>query len=156
MEGLAKTSRERILTAAPDKRRKSTIHTQRLPERILAAALFDTSGFAGKLAQVEDARAANLSDLVHFDLLDVGRVKWKYTFHTRSVADLANREGLGTSGPFALDNVPPKRLGPGLVAFNDTVVNGNVVAGFEYGNLAVGNQGFFEFFDQFHVELLIG
>ena len=59
-----------------------------------AALLLNTGSLTSKLAQIVKLSATNLTNLVHFDALDVGRLHGEDTLYTNGARHLANSEAL--------------------------------------------------------------
>ena len=65
--------------------------------------LFDSSGFAGQIAQVIQLSAANAAILVDNNVVNERRFHWEDTLNTNVVADLANGETLLAAAAVDLD-----------------------------------------------------
>ena len=79
---------------------------------------------------------------VHYDRVNVGRVKRERTLNTHTIRDLANREGGCCALALFFDHVTAERLDPFFGTFDDFIVDGNVVTGFELGEIFFAGQLF--------------
>ena len=102
------------------------------------ALLLDAGLLAREVAQVVDAGAANHTDLVDLDLLDVGRIEREDTLDTHAVRNLADREHLGLALALDLDNHTAEALEALLAALDDLVGHGDGVTGLERRHVGVG------------------
>ena len=102
------------------------------------ALLLDTGLLTGQIAEVVDAGAANHTNLVDLDLLDMGRVEREDTFDAHTVGNLADGEHLGLALTLDLDNHTPEALEALLAALDDFVGNGDRVTSLERRHVGFG------------------
>ena len=86
-----------------------------------------------ELAQIVQLGAANRAGAHHIDMVDDRRVHRENALHAVAEAHLANRDGLAHAGVLAGDHGAFKRLQTLFVAFPDSYVNANGIAGPELG-----------------------
>ena len=97
-----------------------------------ALGLFDASLLAGKLAEVEDACPADLTDLVELDGLDGRKLVRENPLDSDAAGNLADGESPGERGGTAnLDDDALELLKSFLVTFLDPVGHGDGVTGLE-------------------------
>ena len=80
------------------------------------ALLSDASLLTGEVAQVVQLSATNLTNLVDYDAVDVGRLDGEDTLYTNGTRHLANGEALLVAVPSDLDNYTAVQLDTLLVA----------------------------------------
>jgi hypothetical protein len=100
----------------------------------------DTGTLTAPLTLEIQLGATHSADLVHFDGLDIRGEKGESPFYTYAIGDLPY--GKGRSMPFALalEDVAFKALDTLLVAFNDLIVDGDIITGFELRKLFFSRQ----------------
>lgn len=106
------------------------------------ALLLDTGLLTGQIAEVVDAGAANHTNLVDLDLLDMGRVEREDTFDAHTVGNLADGEHLGLALTLDLDHYTAEALQALLVTLDDLVRHGDGITGIErrYVGIRLGPQ----------------
>lgn len=95
----------------------------------------DTGRFTATLAQVVKFRTANAAGLVQYDRLDVGRIKREQTLNTYTVGYLTNGKSLRETAALALYHVALERLDTFFGTFNYFIINSNIIARFEFGEI---------------------
>ena len=95
------------------------------------ALLSDTSLLTGEVAQVVQLGAANLTNLVDSDAVDVGRLDGEDTLHTNGARHLANGKALLVAMTADLDNYTAVQLDTLLVALDNLVSYGYGVTSLE-------------------------
>jgi hypothetical protein len=100
----------------------------------------DASTLPTAFALVVELGPANLTHLVDQDGLDVGGIYGEQPFHTYAVGNLTNGEGGGKAGALAFDDVSFEALDTFFIAFDDLIIDGNVVPGFKLRELLFGGQ----------------
>ena len=94
--------------------------------------LSDASLLTGKLAEIEDARSADLTYLVDLYLVDERALVRENPLNTDAVGNLANRESPGIrSGSTNLDDYSAEILQSVLITFFNPVGHGDSVTGLE-------------------------
>lgn len=83
--------------------------------------------------QFGTAYAAYFMELNGFD---IGREQGEGPFHAYSVGDLPYGEGGGVASTLAFDHISLEALDTLLVAFNDLIVDGDIITGFELRKLS--------------------
>jgi hypothetical protein len=68
---------------------------------------------------------------VEHDAFNIGAIERKETLYTHAIADFTHGKRGGSSVALALNNIALKALDTLFVAFNNLIVNGDVVTGFE-------------------------
>ncbi len=96
-------------------------------------SFLEAGGLASELAQIVQLRAAYLPGAHHIDMIDNRRMHGENALHAVAEAHLANRDGLAHSGILAGNHRALERLQTLLVAFSDSYVNANGVAGPKLG-----------------------
>ena len=95
------------------------------------ASLLDASLLTGELTQVEDTSTTYNTDLIHLDLVDVGRVEREDTLNTHAVRHLADGEHLGLARALDLDYHTTEALQTLLITLDDFVRYGDRVTSLE-------------------------
>src|SRR5262249_34971341 len=96
---------------------------------------FDTSGFATKLADVIQLRAAHAAGSHNFDFIDHFRVQRKDSLDAMSKRNLAHREGRAISAMFLSDADAFENLDAFFVAFLDFHMDFHGIARLEIWNI---------------------
>ena len=114
----------------------------------------DAGLLAGEVAEVEDTRPADLTDLVDLDLLDERALVRENPLDTDAVGNLTDGECPGIrSGTANLDDYSAEILKSVLITFFDPVGNGDGVTGLELriGGRLVLREGILHQFNQIHI-----
>ena len=113
----------------------------------------DTGFLAGEVAEIEDAGPADLTNLVHLDLVDERAFVRENPLDTDAVGDLTDGKSPGIRGSSTnLDNYAAEILKSVLVTFFNPVGHGNGIAGLELriGGCFILREGFLHQFNQIH------
>ena len=112
-----------------------------------ATLLLDTSSLTSELAQIVKLSAANLTYLVHFDALNVGRLQREDTLNTYGTRHLANSEALLLLMAANLDDYATEELDTLLRTLDNFVSDSYSVTSLETGVLLAGCKCFFSNFN---------
>lgn len=94
---------------------------------------FDTGALTAALTLVVQLGTANTTYLMQEDGLDIGREEGEQTLHTYAIGNFPYGESGGSTYTLYFNHVAFEGLDTLLVTFNDFIVNGDVVTGFEFG-----------------------
>lgn len=100
----------------------------------------DTGALTATVALEVQFCPANAAYLVHFQRLDVGGEQGEGPFYADAVGDLTDSERGGLASSLTLDHVAFEALDTLLVSFDDLIVDGDVVTGFELRKLSFSRQ----------------
>lgn len=92
----------------------------------------DTGALAAALALEVEFGAANAAHFVQIEGLDVGGEEGEGSFYAYAVGYFTNGEGGSLALALAFDHVSFKALDTLFVAFDDLIVDGDIVTGFEF------------------------
>jgi|GEM_PF-5562685 len=92
----------------------------------------DTGRFTAALTEIEEFSTTYTAYFIEYDRLDIWRVQRKQTLNTYPIRDLSNSECLRGTASLTFDHITLKRLDTLFISFNDFIVNGNVIASFEF------------------------
>jgi len=109
--------------------------------------LLDASSLTSELAQIVKLSATNLTNLVHFDALNVRRLQGEDTFYTYGARHLANSEAFLLLMATDLDNHATEQLDTLLRTLDNFVSDSYSVTSLETGVLLAGCKCFFSNFD---------
>ena len=112
-----------------------------------AALFLDTGSLTSELAQIVKLSATNLTNLVHFDALNVGRFQGEDTLYTYGTRHLANSEALLLLMTANLDDYATEELNTLLSTLDNFVSDSNSVTSLETGMLLAGCKCFFSNFN---------
>ena len=112
-----------------------------------ATLLLDASSLTCEVAQIVKLSAANLTNLVHFDTIDVRRLQGEDTLYTHGARHLANSETLLLLMTADLDDHATEKLNTLLRALDNFVSDSYSVTSLETGVLLAGCKCFFSNFD---------
>lgn len=93
----------------------------------------DTGAFTATLTLVVQLSATNTTYLMQQDGLDVGREEGEQTLHTYAIGNFTYGEGGSSTIALYFNYIAFEGLDTLLVTFNDFIVNGDIVTGFEFG-----------------------
>jgi len=102
----------------------------------------DTSALTAAAALEVQLCTTYAAYLMQFDGLDIGGEQGEGPFHAYSVGDLPYGEGGGMASALALDHISLEALDTLLVAFNDLIVDSDIITGFELRKLSFSRQLF--------------
>jgi hypothetical protein len=91
----------------------------------------DTSALTATGTLEEQLGATNAANLVQIERLDIGRKEGEGPLNTHAIGDLPNGEGSCLASTLTLDHITLETLDTFLVSFDDFIVNGDVITGFE-------------------------
>ena len=114
------------------------------------ATLFDTGFLAGEVAEIVKFGATNLTVFVHGNRIDERRFDGEDTLYTDIVAHFANGKTFFSAFSRNADYNTAILLDTLLVAFLDTVSDGDGIAGGEFGVLLAGSGRFLDNLNQIH------
>jgi len=92
------------------------------------ALLLNTGSLTRELAQIVQLGAANLTMLVHFNAVDVGRIQGEDTLHTYGARHLTNSETLLVTVTYDLNDHTTVELDTLLRTLDNFVTNGDGIA----------------------------
>ena len=95
----------------------------------------DTGALTAPLTLEVDLRPADAAGLIQLDRLDIGREQGEGPFHTYSIGDLPHRERGRMAVALTLDHVSLEALDTFLVAFNDLIIDSDIITGFKLRKL---------------------
>lgn len=93
----------------------------------------DPGALTAAAALVEQFRAANMTGLIQYDRINIGRIKRKNPFHTHAIGDLANGKTGRLAVTLLLDHISFKGLDPFLVTLYDLVIHCDIITGLKSG-----------------------
>lgn len=93
----------------------------------------DTCALTATLTLVVQLGTANTTYLMQEDGLDIGREEGEQTLHTYAIGDFTYSESGSSTYTLYFNYIAFEGLDTLLVTFNDFIVNGDVVTGFEFG-----------------------
>jgi len=111
------------------------------------ALLLDTCSLTRELAQVVQLGAAHLTNLVHLDAVNVGRLDGEDTLHTDGTRHFANSETLFLAMAYDLDDHTTVELDALLRTLDNFVSDSNSVTSLELRVLLAGCKCFFSNFN---------
>lgn len=97
-----------------------------------ALAFFDTTFGADSTTKVEQPGTAYFTTLQQFNFCDGRRRERENTLYANAAGNFTNRESFRGASAFDLDDITFENLDTFLVSFNDTVADGNSVAGAKF------------------------
>jgi hypothetical protein len=100
----------------------------------------DTGALTATLALEVQFSPANTADLIHFDRLDIWGEQGEGPFHAYAIGDLTHGESGCLPRTLALDHITFETLDTLLVSFDDLIVDGDIITGFELRKLSFSRQ----------------
>ena len=100
----------------------------------------DTGALAAPAALEVKFGATYAAYFVQIDGFDIGGEQGEGPFHAYSVGDLPYGEGGGMASALAFDHISLEALDTLLVAFNDLIIDSDIITGFELRKLSFSCQ----------------
>ena len=106
------------------------------------AFFLDTGALAAAGTLEEQLGAANPANLVQLERLDVGREQGEGPLYTYTVGDLPYSKGGCLARTLTFDHITFETLDTLLVSFDDLIIDGDVVTGFELRKVSLSRHLF--------------
>ena len=106
------------------------------------AFFLDTRALTAARTLEEQLGAANPANFVHFERLDVGREQGEGPLYTYAVGDLTHGKSGRVPRTLTFDHITFETLDTLLVSFDDLIIDGDIVTGFELRKVSFSRQLF--------------